>query len=83
MVLAYGIEYYELHHAYGSTRPSYRGGGETVTAPYSYDGMLDLGPGEGAKYICAKCESVFDDDCYLCPTCGSLTIERRLPSAES
>ncbi len=45
--------------------------------------MLDLGPGEGSKYVCSKCESSFDDDHYLCPVCGTLTLERRRPTAES
>jgi len=45
-----------------------------VTAPYSYDGMLPSGPSE---YVCSRCESTFDDDHYLCPVCGTLTLERR------
>jgi len=56
---------------------------ERVTAPYSYDGMLDLGPEDGSAYVCSRCESTFDDDHYLCPVCGTLTLERRSRSAES
>jgi len=48
-----------------------------VTAPYSYDGMLPLGPENGSEYICSNCDSTFDDDHYLCPVCGTLTLERR------
>jgi rRNA maturation endonuclease Nob1 len=48
-----------------------------VTAPYSYDGMLPLGPERGSEYVCSRCESTFDDDRYLCPVCGTLTLERR------
>ena len=55
---------------------------ERVTAPYSYDGMLDLGPEDGSAYVCSRCESTFDDDHYLCPVCGTLTLERRSRSAE-
>lgn len=53
-----------------------------MTAPYSYDGMLPLGPERGTEYVCSECESTFDDDHYLCPVCGTLTIERR-SAAES
>jgi rRNA maturation endonuclease Nob1 len=49
-----------------------------VTAPYSYDGMLD----PGSKYVCANCESTFEDDHYVCPVCGTLTLER-LPATRS
>jgi len=48
-----------------------------VTAPYSYDGMLPLGPSDGPEYVCSNCDSTFEDDRYLCPTCGMLTLERR------
>jgi rRNA maturation endonuclease Nob1 len=29
------------------------------------------------EYVCANCESTFDDDHCLCPVCGTLTLERR------
>jgi rRNA maturation endonuclease Nob1 len=41
--------------------------------------MLD----PGAEYVCANCESTFESDHYLCPVCGTLTLERRPASAES
>jgi rRNA maturation endonuclease Nob1 len=56
---------------------------ETVTAPYSYDGMLDLGPEQGFEYVCSECESRYESDHYLCPACGRLTIERRAPSDDT
>jgi DNA-directed RNA polymerase subunit RPC12/RpoP len=55
----------------------------TVTAPYNYDGMLGLGPEDEAVYVCSSCESTFEDDRYLCPTCGTLTLERRSRAVES
>jgi predicted amidophosphoribosyltransferase len=74
---------YGSQYAPGSTRPSYQRGVETVTAPYSYDGMLDLGPEQGTEYVCSECESRYETDRYLCPACGTLTIERRAPSNDA
>ncbi|WP_299332699.1 hypothetical protein [Haloplanus sp.] len=54
-----------------------------MTAPYSYDGMLDLGPEQGFEYVCSECESRYESDHYLCPACGRLTIERRTPSDDT
>lgn len=56
---------------------------ETVTAPYSYDGMLDLGPENGSEYVCSVCESQYEEEHYLCPVCGTLTIERRTQSGDT
>jgi len=61
------------HNDQWRTRPTRRRGGAPVTAPYSYDGMLP----QESEYICSNCESTFDDDHYLCPVCGTLTLERR------
>jgi len=65
------------HNERWRTRPRRRRGGNPVTAPYSYDGMLPLGPEQGSEYVCSTCESTFDDEHYLCPVCGTLTLERR------
>jgi rubrerythrin len=54
-----------------------------VTAPYNYDGMLDLGPESGSTYVCSRCETTFEEDLCLCPVCGTLTVERRSRSADS
>lgn len=69
------------HYVRWRKRPKRWRGVATVTAPYSYDGML--GPEDGTEYVCSRCDSTFDDDQYLCPVCGTLTVERRPPSAES
>jgi predicted amidophosphoribosyltransferase len=47
-----------------------------VTAPYTYDDMLELGPGGESPYVCVRCESRFETDHYLCPVCGTFTLER-------
>jgi rRNA maturation endonuclease Nob1 len=54
-----------------------------VSAPYNYEGMLGLGPEHESGYVCANCESTFDDDRYLCPVCGRLTLERQSNVTES
>jgi rRNA maturation endonuclease Nob1 len=54
-----------------------------MTAPYTYDDMLTLGPEAGSQYVCVRCESTFDVDHYLCPVCGTFTLERRGPSESS
>jgi DNA-directed RNA polymerase subunit RPC12/RpoP len=41
--------------------------------------MLD----SGATYVCSDCDSTFESDRYLCPRCGTLTLERRSEPTES
>ncbi|MFB6109056.1 MAG: hypothetical protein ABEJ82_09515 [Haloplanus sp.] len=51
-----------------------------MTAPYMYDDFLSLGPDDGPTYVCRRCESTFEVDHYICPVCGTFTIERRGPT---
>jgi rRNA maturation endonuclease Nob1 len=39
--------------------------------------MLPLSPEDRPEYVCSNCDSTFENDRYLCPVCGTLTLERR------